>query len=186
MFSKIILLEDYISALDTGIVSISYDSIIIDNDSKTNYSFYTRNVEFIAHLTGDDVEEVQAELEMVDSVSDIDSNDVLKVGAYNILERKFTSTFFSDITGEILFVSSLTKPKESHELVNAKIYLGNETGAVSVTDSFLKMTQGKDKNMMEYGFKDDKVAIVFDTCLAYEEGFLPDDIFLKGIHIRKS
>ena len=189
MFKKIILLEDYVASMDFGIVSVSFKGILTDSsmEDNTQFSFYTRNPEFISHVTGDDVEEVVAELEDLDTVSNISSTDIVYVGVFDILKREYVETSFSDITGEVLSVASLTKPDSELTLVDARIYFGNRSGAMSITENFLSLLEGQKINMLEAGFKDDEVATVFDTVLAVNESTTSrsGEVQLKSIHLVK-
>lgn len=189
MFKKIILLEDYVDSMDTGIVSVSFKGILTDSamEDNTQFSFYTRNIEFISHLTDLDDEDIVLELEDLDTVSNVSSNDVVTVGAFDILKREFVGTSFSDITGEVLSVAMLTKPDKQYKLVDARIYFGNRSGAMSVTEDFLNLLQGKKVNMLEAGFKDDDAATVFDTVLAVNESVLSQngEVELNSIHLVK-
>jgi hypothetical protein len=189
MFKKIILLEDYVASMDFGIVSVSFKGILTDSsmEDNTQFSFYTRNPEFISHVTGDDVEEVVAELEDLDTVSNISSTDIVYVGVFDILKREYVETSFSDITGEVLSVASLTKPDSELTLVDARIYFGNRSGAMSITENFLSLLEGQKINMLEAGFKDDEVATVFDTVLAVNESTpsRSGEVQLKSIHLVK-
>jgi hypothetical protein len=189
MFKKIILLEDYVESMDTGIVSVSFKGILTDSsmEDNTQFSFYTRNAEFISYVTGDDVEDVVARLEDRDTISNLSSNDVIYIGAFDILKREYVKTSFSDITGEVLSVASLTKPDNECKLVDARIYFGNRSGAMSITEDFLNLLEGKEVNMLEAGFKEDQVAVVFDTVLAVKESALSQngEVQLKSIHLLK-
>lgn len=190
MFKKIILLEDYVDSMDTGIVSVSFKGILTDStmEDNTQFSFYTRNPEFIAYLTGDEVEDILAEIEEKDTVSNLSSNDIVYVGVFDILKREYVATSFSDITGEALSIASLTKPDDECKLVDARIYFGSRSGAISITEDFLGLLEGKEVNILEAGFKEDQVAIVFDTVLAVKESALSQngEVQLKSIHLLKT
>lgn len=199
MFKQIILLEDFVTSMDTGIVSVSFQGILTDSamTDNTQYSFYTRNIEFINYILDEDDESIVEELNFLDTNSngvsheseDINENGVLKVGVFDIIKKEFIGVSFSDIAGDVLLVASLTKPNEDYKLVDARIYFGNRSGAMSITEDFLALLENRDEvNMLEAGFKQDDAAIVFDTVLAVEGFDAPlssDSVNLKGIHLVK-
>jgi hypothetical protein len=190
MFQKIILLDDYKNALEKGIVSLSYKQVITESNMTDNltYCFHTRNPEFIAYLTGLDADDVEYNLGQADSES-FNPDSAVGVGVFNILSQKFETINFSEVTGEALAIASLTKPSETAKLVDARIYFGNKTGAISITEEFLQMVESKgdELNVLSLGFKEDEGAIVFDTVLAVDENMLGgEQVALKSIHLVKS
>lgn len=192
MFQKIILIDDYKNALEKGIVSLSYKQLITESNMTDNltYCFHTRNAEFISYLTGHEIQihEVEADLNQANSES-FNSDSAVGVSVFNILSQKFETVNFSEVTGEALAIASLTKPSETSTLVDARIYFGNKTGAVSITEEFLQMVEnkGEELNVLSLGFKEDDGAIVFDTVLAVDENILGgEQVALKSIHLVKS
>ena len=190
MFQKIILLDDYKNALEKGIVSLSYKQVITESNMSDNltYCFHTRNVEFISYLTGLEAYEIEIDLDEANSES-YNPDSAVGVGVFNILSQKFETINFSEVTGEALAIASLTKPSETSTLVDARIYFGNKTGAISITEEFLQMVENKggELNVLSLGFKEDEGAIVFDTVLAVDENILDgEQVALKSIHLVKS
>lgn len=144
MVKRILLKDELNRALENSIVSFSYK-----NGEVLNYAFFTRNRE-IAHYVNQD-----ASLEMLENSDTITVFDILSGQT-----REIHPGFF---TGDVFEVATIGEPSGFTDTVDAKLYLGNLTGAKSISKRFYEAARGVD--VEEIGIKEDDSCYVFDSVL---------------------
>jgi hypothetical protein len=147
MTNRIILKCDLNAALREGIVAFIYEK-----DGQKAHAFFTQNAEITNYVSP------QADIEQLDQYN--------AMMAFDILSQKIIEIHPAFFTGEVYKITSLGEPEEHSLNFHSKLYLGNRTGAKSISKRIYEAA--KSASLDELGIEDDEQFYVFDTIVELE------------------
>lgn len=145
MAKRILLKKDLQNALYDSIVSFSF----LTEENETSFAFFTQNEEIARYVAP------EADLSMLEYTDNVYAFDILSKEV-----REIHPGFFA---GDVFEVATIGEPSVFSEIVDAKLYLGDKTGAKSISQRLYD--SAKNLDVEEIGIKEDKVCYVFDTAL---------------------
>lgn len=168
MARKILLKSDLLRTLSSGIVAFVFKGATEQN----NFAFFTQNSEIAQYVH-----------EGVD-ITKLESSE--KIHAFDILARKVVEIHPAFFEGEVYEVAVAGEPSPYALNVDSKLYLGNITGAKSVSSRLYE--QAKTLSLEDLGIKDDESFFVFDTVIEIKKGsdieaIDYDSQYLSGIYL---
>lgn len=95
--------------------------------------------------------------------------------AYDVLNRKTLTLEANAFEGEVYAVGHCYVPSNDLTLKDVKIYIGNKTGAVVISEHML--SKFSDSSMEEFGLKSDDKCFILSACLGIDDNSL-EDIYL--------
>lgn len=146
MAKRILLKRDLNNALLDSIVSFSF---LNEKTKEINFAFFTKNEEIIRYV------EPETDLSF--------ANESDKVYAFDILSKSVKEIHPGFFAGDVFEVASVGEPSVFSEIVDAKLYLGDLTGAKSISRRLYD--SAKDLDVEDIGIKNDNLCYVFDTVL---------------------
>lgn len=147
MTNKIILKRDLNAALREGIVAFIYEK-----DGEKAHAFFTQNAEIATYVSP------QTDIGQLDQYN--------AMMAFDILSRKITEIHPAFFSGEVYKITSLGEPEEYSLNFESKLYLGNRTGAKSISKRIYE--SAKSASLEDLGIQDDEHFYVFDTIVELE------------------
>lgn len=152
MIKRLLLIEEMNESLMNGIVCFK-----VEEDGVESHFFFTKNNELIDYFNnGFGGERKYNE-------------------AYDILNNKYLELQPAYFTGEVVSVAHCYEPSEVLGLENVKIYIGNKTGPLVISEKLLSRFGKVEAD--EFGIKEDDKFIILAACLGVEDGTL-EDIYL--------
>lgn len=152
MIKRLFLVEEMNESIRNGIVCFK-----VEEDGVESHFFFTQNTALIEYF----------------------NNGFMSEGKYNeaydILNNKYLELKPSYFTGEVVSVAHCYEPSDTLNLEDVKIYLGNKTGPLVISEKLLSLF-GKTE-AEEFGIKEDDKFIILAACLGLEDGSL-EDIYL--------
>lgn len=152
MIKRLFLIEEMNESLINGIVCFK-----VEEDGVESHFFFTKNNE------------------LIDYFNDGFSGDRKYNESYDILNNKFLELQPAYFIGEVVSVAHCYAPSETLNLEDVKIYLGNKTGPLVISDKLLSRFEKTEAE--EFGIKEDDKFIILAACLGVEDGSL-EDIYL--------
>lgn len=152
MIKRLFLVEEMNESLENGIVCFK-----IEEDGVESHFFFTKNNELIDYF----------------SKGFVGSHHHTE--AYDILNNKYLELKAELFVGDVVSVAHCYKPSNELNLKDVKLYLGNKTGPLVISDKLLELFSKTDAE--EFGIKDDDKFIILTACLGVQDGAL-EDIYL--------
>jgi hypothetical protein len=152
MIKRLFLVEEMNESLENGIVCFK-----IEEKGVESHFFFTKNNELIDYFSKG-------------FVSDHHHSE-----AYDILNNKYLELKAEYFIGEVVSVAHCYEPSERLNLEDVKLYLGNKTGPLVISEKLLELFSKTESE--EFGIKDDNKFIILSACLGIEDGAL-EDIYL--------
>lgn len=152
MIKRLLLVSELNEALKNGVVCFK-----VEEDGVESHFFFTKNDDLIDHF------------------NDGFSRERNFNESYDILNNKYLELQPAYFTGEVVSVAHCYEPSETLTLEDVKIYLGNKTGPLVISDKLLARFNQADSE--EFGIKEDDKFLIISACLGVENGSL-EDIYL--------
>lgn len=152
MIKRLLLVKEMNESLEHGIVCFK-----IEEEGIESHFFFTKNNELIDYFSKGFVSEHQYS------------------EAYDILNNKYLELKPEYFIGDVVSVAHCYKPSDRLSLENVKLYIGNKTGPLVISDKLLSLFSKTEAE--EFGIKDDDKFIILSACLGVEDGTL-EDIYL--------
>lgn len=152
MIKRLFLIDEMNESLKHGIVCFK-----VEEDGIESHFFFTKNNDLIDYFSDGFVGERQY-------------NE-----AYDILNKKFLELQPAYFVGEVVSVAHCYEPSETLSLEDVKIYMGNKTGPLVISEKLLALFGTTEAD--EFGIKEDDKFIILSACLGVEDGSL-EDIYL--------
>lgn len=154
MIKRLLLVSELNEALKNGIVCFK-----VEEDGVESHFFFTKN---------DD---------LIDYFNDGFSRERNYNESYDILNNKYLELQPAYFTGEVVSVAHCYEPSEALTLEDVKIYLGNKTGPLVISDKLLSRFSQADSE--EFGIKEDDKFLIISACLGVDNGSLEDIYLVK-------
>jgi len=161
MIKRLLLIDEMDKSLNNGIVCFK---VTQDNGGESHF-FFTKSSELIEFFNDD-------------CGISLHTNE-----AFDILNKKTLELEASSFEGEVYSIGHCYLPSDDIELKDVKIYLGNKTGAVVISESMLK--KFSDSSLEDFGIKEDDKSMIITGCLGIN-GDVLEDIYLvndEGVHV---
>jgi dsDNA-binding SOS-regulon protein len=152
MIKQLLMIDELNESLHNGVVCFK-----VEKEEKVSHFFFTRNRTLISFL------------------NDGFSPDLQVDQAYDILNKKTLEIEPESFDGAVYSVAHCYLPEDEVELKNAKVYIGNNTGAVVISDKMLHDFSNAD--IEDFGIKQDDKCFIFSACLGIKNNQL-EDIYL--------
>lgn len=152
MIKRLLIIDDMNESLRHGIVCFK-----VKDEDVFSHFFFTKNKELISFLNNDF------------------SPDLSRDEVYDILNHKKLELEAESFDGEVFSVAHCYTPNQELALKDVKVYLGNKTGAVVISDHMLNKFSSCE--MDEFGIKEDDKFFILSACLGVEGNVL-EDIYL--------
>lgn len=152
MIKRLFLIEEMNKSLKNGIVCFK-----VEEDGVESHFFFTKNND------------------LIDYFNDGFGGECNYNEAYDILNKKFLELQPAYFVGEVVSVAHCYEPSETLALEDVKIYMGNKTGPLVISEKLLALFGTTEAD--EFGIKDDDKFIILAACLGVEDGAL-EDIYL--------
>ncbi len=152
MIKRLLMIDEMNNSLRNGIVCFK-----VEEDNVISHFFFTRNRELISYLNNDF------------------SPEMPQNHAYDVLNNKTLELKAELFDGEVYSIAHCHTPSDNLELKNVKIYIGNKTGAIVISDKLLEKYSKSD--MDDFGIKDDNKFFILSACLGLDDNTL-EDIYL--------
>lgn len=187
---KIIFRDDFIEELEKSIICLKFNV-----NGEINYSYVTTNIEFILSFGNIDrtTEDFKKNLLSEEDSFDSDESFLFKLFSNNQLSEKIEFNVYDIFSnklivlnsgifdGEIIKIASLSFPQNENNIIkDSKLYIGNKTGTVSVSNDFANYL--KDNiTLSQIGIKDDETFFIFNAVNEYDQ----ETKELKSIYLLK-
>lgn len=187
---KIIFRDDLVEELEKSIICLKFNI-----NGEINYSYVTTNIEFILSFgnidraTEDFKKNILSEEDIFDSdesflfklFSNNQLSEKIEFNVYDIFSNKLIVLNSGIFDGEIIKIASLYSPENENNIIkDSKLYIGNKTGAVSVSNDFTNYLKDN-VTLSQIGIKDDETFFIFSTVNEYDQ----ETKELKSIYLLK-
>lgn len=147
MTKRLILKKDLDNALTEGLVAF-----VFDHEGEKAHAFFTRNHEIASYVAP--------------QVDTSQLSNINRIIAFNVLTKEVTEIHPAFFSGQVYQITSLGEPSENSINYESKLYLGNRTGAKSISKRIYEAS--KSATLDELGILDDEQFYVFDTVVELE------------------
>lgn len=153
MIKQLLMIDELNDSLSNGVVCFKVER----EEEKDSHFFFTKNRNLISFLNDG-------------FTPDLNVNEV-----YDILNKKTLEMEPESFDGIVYSVAHCYTPEDEVELNDAKVYIGNNTGAVVISDKML--SRFSEADMDEFGIKQDDKCFIFSACIGVKNNEL-EDIYL--------